>query len=134
MYPTNATFDIHPETIDIEQPSFASRQYIVAYQVNAILDICLVPVLIQQPILYSAYASLENENEPTGQKQRYTLQRDATASNFKQNNAYSPDPIIINVAAGLDSDYWWITAITMSSALIGGLLLTKSLDSVSIWS
>ena len=29
---------VHPEVIEIEQPSFASRQYVVAYQVSATLD------------------------------------------------------------------------------------------------
>mmetsp|Transcript_38698 Transcript_38698/g.63275 ORF Transcript_38698/g.63275 Transcript_38698/m.63275 type:complete len:91 (+) Transcript_38698:507-779(+) len=86
----------------------------------------LVPIVIKQPSLYSASVTLGDENESNAKY--YTLQTDVTEEKLNP-----PDPIIIHAAAGLDSDYWWITGITMSSALIGGLVLMKSLDSVSIW-
>lgn len=167
---TSSTCDIrflHPETIDIEQPSFASRQYIVAYQVNAMLELSfepsseglmkelevvvdygttlhlrypppisnenvqaangLVPIAIQHPVLYSASMSLEGADEPNANIY-YALKTDALEAILNP-----PDPIIVHVVAGLDSDYWWTTIITMTSAMIGGLILINSLDSVSTW-
>jgi len=159
---------IHPEVIDIEQPSFASGQHVVAYQISASLDFTppnqgdeleiaidygttlhirypspivsndkktdngLVPVVIQQPILYAASATIHGVDDT--EEQRYRLQTDVTSPSFeKAKSSIPPNPIVIHVAAGLDDDYWWITILTMSSALIGGLVLMKSLDSVSIW-
>jgi len=154
---------VHSETIDIEQPSFASRQYIVAYEVKAMLDVSfgqnsvdfmkelevvvsygttlhlrypppitnennqaingLVPVTIQHPVLYAASMSLEDKYENTNTY--YAFQPDAILN--------SPHPIIVRAAAGLDSDYWWTTVITMVSALVGGLVLINSFDAVSTW-
>lgn len=173
---------IHPEVIDIEQPAFASRQYVVAYEVSATLDFVassspssqlpnnikieidygttlhirysapimnrtghnydkmnvdgLVPIVIQQPVLYSASATIlsGDDDEQNKLEQQYRLQTDVyalTTANDKE--SVPPNPIIIHVPAGLDDDYWWVTFVTMASALIGGLLLMKSLDSVSIW-
>jgi len=162
---------IHPEVIDIEQPSFASRQYVVAYQISASLDFAspkeegdelniaidygttlhirypspiglndgngndgLVPVVIQQPTLYSASATKIHGDDTSNEEQRYRLQTDVTSPSFDEAKSSIPsNPIVIHVAAGIDDDYWWITLVTMSSALIGGLVLMKSLDSVSIW-
>mmetsp|Transcript_13258 Transcript_13258/g.32220 ORF Transcript_13258/g.32220 Transcript_13258/m.32220 type:complete len:500 (+) Transcript_13258:96-1595(+) len=156
----------HPETIDIEQPSFASRQYVVAYQISAMMDFSLlpseigsereleiaidygttlhirypspilgdaattinglVPISIQHPVVFSASASLrENDKHDESNVSRY-FERESDARP-------PPNPIIIHVAAGMDGDSWWVTAITMSSALIGGLMLMKSLDLVSMW-
>jgi len=159
---------IHPEVIDIEQPSFVSGQHVIAYQISASLDFTppnqgdelkiaieygttlhirypspivsndeigdngYVPVVIQQPILYSASATIHSDEST--EEQRYRLQTDVTSPSFeKAKSSIPPNPIVIHVAAGLDDDYWWITILTMSSALIGGLVLMKSLDSVSIW-
>ena len=162
---------IHPEVIDIEQPSFASRQHVVAYQISASLDFVppkegdelkiaidygttlhirypspiglndeigdngLVPVVIQQPTLYSASAATINgDDDASNEEQRYRLQTDVTSPSFDETkSSIPPNPIVIHIAAGSDDDYWWITVGTMSSALIGGLVLMKSLDSVSIW-
>lgn len=155
---------IYPETIDIEQPSFASRQYVVAYQINATLDMTssaasaeslqiaidygttlhirylspitqdsngldiiyqgvdgLVPIAIQHPILYSAGVSMRKAE---GRKQHFALQ---------QGENVASDPIIAYVAAGLDSDYRLVTLVTMVSALMGGLVLMRSMGQVSIW-
>ena len=164
---------VHPEIIDIEQPSFASRQYVVAYQISVMLDLSfehhnasgieskgkaleivveygttlhirypppisantgggLDSIVIQQPMLNSASASIGgDENAESDEATYYMLQTasEAAATSLPP----PPNPIIIHVAAGLDSDYWWVTIVTMSSALIGGFLLIKSLDSVSIW-
>jgi hypothetical protein len=45
-----------------------------------------------------------------------------------------PQPVVINVAAGMNADYWWVTLITMSAAVVGGIVVIKSMDSVSQWS
>ena len=194
------------ETIDIEQPSFASRQYVVAFQINASLDFSyssslsssaleglevvidygttlhirypspiirltddddddsngsskmnidegkhgVVLIAIQQPVLYSAgiesSAKQKNSNNSsdtttTVVERQYILQTDssATSNTPTKNNDHDdeydppPDPIIVFVAAGLDSDYWWVTMVTMSAAFIGGFVLVKSMDSVSTW-
>ena len=166
---------IHPEIIDIEQPSFASRQYVVAYNINATVDLSsllqsplaaggggealatakkklqvtidygtmlhirypspivlfdlnhvhgLVPIVIQQPVIYSAFATVQNNAKASDAKAFYSLQLQSSSI---------PDPIVIHVPAGLDSDYWLVTLITMVSALIGGFGMMKSLDSVSKW-
>mmetsp|Transcript_11569 Transcript_11569/g.24668 ORF Transcript_11569/g.24668 Transcript_11569/m.24668 type:complete len:485 (+) Transcript_11569:169-1623(+) len=157
---------LHPETIDIEHPSFASRQYVVAYQVNARLDLSfgpnsrgtrreldvvidygttlhirypppisnnakeafhgLVPLVIQQPALYSSSIWFGDEAETNAKY--YNLRTEVI-----DENSSHPEPIVIHVPAGLDNDYWWITIVTLSSAMIGGLVLMKSLDSVSEW-
>jgi hypothetical protein len=44
-----------------------------------------------------------------------------------------PQPIVISVAIGVDNDYWWVTSITMLSALVGGFVVMGSIDSVSTW-
>ena len=159
-----------PETIDIEQPSFASRQYVVVYELNAELDFPnpndipedkldivleysttlhvrypapissvvqlsendeMVPVIIQQPVLYSASVSLRSNDEVADQL--YSLHADVNASKFSEHNAASRENIIIRVAAGLDNDHGWVTALTLSLAMLGGFVLTRSLDSISIW-
>ena len=43
------------------------------------------------------------------------------------------DPIIIRIAVGMDADYWLVTLATVTSALIGGMLVILSLDSISVW-
>ena len=160
-----------PETIDIEQPSFASRQYVVVYELNAELDFPnpndipedkldivleysttlhvrypapissvvrlsendeMVPVIIQQPVLYSASVSLRSNDEVADQL--YSLHADVNASKFSEHNATSRENIIIRVAAGLDNDHGWVTALTLSLAMLGGFVVTRSLDSISIWS
>ena len=87
----------------------------------------LVPIAIQHPVLYSASMSLEGADEPNANIY-YALKTDALEAILNP-----PDPIIVHVVAGLDSDYWWTTIITMTSAMIGGLILINSLDSVSTW-
>jgi hypothetical protein len=230
-YYSSSTCDIefvHPEVIDIEQPSFASRQHVVAYRVGGYAlidppphpprrrqhgngapsspsstrggggdrtleivieygttlhvrypapivassasgggpasparnddDDGLVSVVVQQPILYSAYASLNDDvgsddvgsdDESTGGRllASYALRTDdvgddrtttttATTTTTTRTTTASyppPDPIVIRVAAGVDSDYLFVTVVTMMSALIGGLLVIRSLDSISVW-
>jgi hypothetical protein len=147
------------EVIDIEQPSFSSRQYVVVYHIHVSLDFNeshykamrgglaldidfattlhirylspavngdVVPIVIQQPLLYSAVADIYDR--------RYILQTNATASEYGGDNKWSvPQPIIVNVAAGIDDDYWWVTLITMSAAVIGGIAVITSIDSISDW-
>ena len=120
----------------------------------------LVPVVVQQPILYSAYASLNDDvgsddvgsddvgsdDESTGGRllASYALRTDdvgddrtttATTTRTRTTTVSypPPDPIVIRVAAGVDSDYLFVTVMTMMSALIGGLLVIRSLDSISVW-
>jgi hypothetical protein len=159
---------VSPETIDIEQPAFASRQYIVAYEFSAELDLLVpneileneleiiieygttlhtrypplissdvdqagrhgvVPIVIQKPVLYSAYMRLNDYDK--GTNQHYLLQTDPSA--FNEAASLSRDVIIIHVAAGLDDDHAWVTIVTLSLALLGGFVLMRSLDSISIW-
>jgi hypothetical protein len=62
------------------------------------------------------------------------LNMDALAETHKNpEESAVPDPIIVHVAAGFDGDYWWVTSITMLSALIGGFMIMKSIDSISLW-
>jgi hypothetical protein len=154
------------EVIDIEQPSFASRQYVVVYHISGSWDFDyshhkgaeglelyfdygttlhirypspiinqtshqdgLVPIVIQQPTLYSATADFQCLTLDSSLK--YILQTDVTASDKKWD---VPQPIIINVAAGINDNYWWVTLITMSAAIIGGIVVIKSMDSLSQWS
>ena len=181
---------VHPEVIDIEQPSFASRQYVVAYQISATLDFDfldmtssslskdkleiaidygttlhirypapivsplnkgdanvvndpgdegLVSIMIQQPVLYhaSAATATTSRKSETEESIQYTsiLQTDVGNDNAKFNNTPNtpPHPISIQVSTGNDDDYWYITLITMLSALLGGWLVMISLDSVSVW-
>ena len=182
---------VHPEVIDIEQPSFASRQYVVAYQISATLDFDfldmtssslskdklmeiaieygttlhirypapivsplnkgdanvvndpgdegLVYIMIQQPVLYhaSAATATTSRKSETEESIQYTsiLQTDVGNDNAKFNNTPNtpPRPISIQVSTGNDDDYWYITLITMLSALLGGWLVMISLDSVSVW-
>jgi hypothetical protein len=153
------------EVIDIEQPSFASRQYVVVYHISVSLDFDrshhketeglelrinygttlhirypspiinqtdvteggLIPIVIQQPVLYSAIADIS--------ERKYILQTDVTASEFGRDKKWDvPQPIVTNIAAGINADYWWVTLITMSAAVIGGIVVIKSMDSVSQWS
>lgn len=147
------------EVIDIEQPSFSSRQYVVIYHIHVSLDFNeshykamkgglildidyattlhirypspavngdVVPIVIQQPLLYSAVADMYNR--------KYILQTNATVSEYGGDNKWAvPQPIIVNVAAGIDDDYWWVTLITMSAAVIGGIAVITSIDSISDW-
>jgi len=163
------------ETIDIEQPSFASRQYVVAFRVDAYLEFIpssetsttfldsnpleviirygttlhtrypspidvnrnttttkkhpgashgTVPIAIEPPSLYSAGIRLHPSN---GDAREYVLRTHAPA--FGQ----ADGPIVIRVAAGATGDYWWVTFVTLAVALAGGVVLVRSLDSVSIW-
>ncbi|KAL9181820.1 hypothetical protein ACHAXT_012163 [Thalassiosira profunda] len=160
---------IHPETIDIEQPAFASRQYVVAYQIVATLDLAsdssgnkpgigssglsvaidygttlhvrypspiaphidgsLVPIVIEQPVLYAASATLEAPTAMDGSDAAIHFKLRTTGVNEHR----PPDPVVIRVAAGSDGDYGWVTLVTMASALIGGLMLMRSLDEASVW-
>lgn len=145
------------EVIDIEQPSFSSRQYVVVYHIHVSLDFNeshhkamkgglaldidyattlhirypspaangVVPIVIQQPLLYSAVADIYDR--------KYILQTNATAKYGGDNKWAVPKPIIVNVAAGIDDDYWWVTLITMSAAVIGGIAVITSIDSISDW-
>ncbi|KAL3772247.1 hypothetical protein ACHAWO_012645 [Cyclotella atomus] len=163
---------VSPETIDIEQPSFASRQYVVAFHINASLvfgpdghsltkqlNIGLdygttihtryqlpqfnhqnnasheftgmngtVLITVQQPVLYSSIISVmeRTSNDPL---QYFVL--DTHASSVEKSKI--PQPIVISVAIGVDNDYWWVTSITMLSALVGGFVVMRSIDSVSTW-
>jgi hypothetical protein len=166
------------ETIDIEQPAFASRQYVVAFQIDATMEFSInlssellrgiqvridygttlhiryllplskdhttvngvtdayagmVPISIQQPILYSAnIRCMEVDNNDSVS---YGILNMDTLAETRKNPEESeiPDPIIVHVAAGFDGDYWWVTSITMLSALIGGFMIMKSIDSISLW-
>lgn len=161
---------VSPETIDIEQPAFASRQYIVAYEISAELDLLVpnempeneleisvdyvttlhtrypplissdgdqaghqgvVPIVVQKPVLYSASVRLDDQDK--GTYQQYLLQTDPGASTFTEPASKSQDVIIIHVAAGLDDDHAWVTIVTLSLAMLGGFVLMRSLDSISIW-
>jgi hypothetical protein len=51
----------------------------------------------------------------------------------QQATEHTPDPIIVNVAAGIYDDYWWVTSVTMLSALIGGVIIMQSIYTASIW-
>jgi hypothetical protein len=66
-----------------------------------------------------------------GTNQHYLLQTDPSA--FNEAASLSRDVIIIHVAAGLDDDHAWVTIVTLSLALLGGFVLMRSLDSISIW-
>ena len=99
-----------------------------------------VPVVVQQPVLYSAYASLYgyagSDDGSTGGRllASYALRTDDVGDDRTTTSSYPPpDPIVIRVAAGVDSDYLFVTVATMTSALIGGLLVIRSLDSISVW-
>eukprot|EP00985_Skeletonema_marinoi_P017650 scaffold9736_cov144-Skeletonema_marinoi.AAC.19 len=161
------------EVIDIEQPSFASRQYVVVYHISASLDfdychhegtegfellidygttlhirypspilnqtgvfeVGIVPIVIQQPVLYSTMANVQCLTLDCSFDRKYILQTDVSASEFGTNKALDmPEPVLINVAAGINADYWWVTLITMSAAVVGGIVVIKSIDSVSQWS
>ena len=87
----------------------------------------VVPVDVPHPMLHSASMSLEHEDKP-GTPAHYALPPDGMEVLLN-----SPDPIAIHVAAGLDSDYWWTTVVTMAASLVGGVVLMDSLDSVSTW-
>ena len=215
FYATTSECNIHflaSETVDIEQPSFASRQYVVAFQLDATVqlsyeshdsvktsslsssakesmgalqiyidygttlhtryqlpigptiennesDTCInigssgsvaqkdlrgfVPIVIQQPILYSASVSTTEERVSSSTDKRFFNQRihvlrtDLSSSGYDVDGEHiyttPPNPIIIHVAAGFDDDYWWVTLATMSTVLFGGLVLMKSMDLVSTW-
>ena len=165
---------ISSETIDIEQPSFASRQYVVAFQIYAAIEFStsdlsatllhelqieygttlhlrylppitnelgnsssaiegfngFVPIAIEQPLLYSANMQLiERKNENI--IQYFVLDTDAVIGTQKPSRIH--EPIVISVAAGMDQAYWLVTFITMLSALIGGFVIMRGIDSVSIW-
>ncbi len=161
---------VSPEKIDIEQPSFASRQYVVAYELSADFDLLamneisedhleifveysttlhlrypppipnvlhqagndgMVPIVIQQPDLYSVSAALGNQDKVIDQL--YVRQTGFNTTTFREEASTSRDAIIIRVAAGVDSDHKWVTIVTLSLALLGGFLLLKFLDSISIW-
>jgi len=161
------------EVIDIEQPSFASRQYVVAYHISASLDFDhshnkgsegfelhieygttlhlrypspilyqtgvaggdLVPIVIQQPILYSANADVQCLPLDCLVERKYILETNATASELGAGKKFDiPQPVVVDVAAGITNDYWWVTLITMSAAVIGGIVVIKSMDSISKWS
>jgi hypothetical protein len=154
------------EVIDIEQPSFASRQYVAGYHISVslVFDLShqkrtegleleinygttlhirypspiinqtdveggLVPIFIQQPILYSAIADVHCLTLDCARQRKYNLQTDVTGKKWDV-----PQPIIIKIAAGTHADYWWVTILTMSAAVIGGIVVIKSMDSVSQWS
>jgi hypothetical protein len=161
-----------PETIDIEQPSFVSRQYVVAFYIDASLEFVpdasdfakplnivldygttihtryqlplfnhqnntsnvvtgmngMVPVAIHQPVLYS---SIIRVMERTSNDPLHYFVLDTHASTIEESRM--PLPIVIPVATGVDNDYWWVTSITMLSALLGGFVVMKSIDSVSTW-
>jgi hypothetical protein len=100
---------------------------------------------VRQPVLYSTSASLEYAGDGNGRSFKIdgrlvahslrtndivdTLRTSSTAS------FHSPplDPIVIRIAVGIDADYWLVTLATMTSALIGGMLVIWSLDSISVW-
>ncbi|KAL3771364.1 hypothetical protein ACHAW5_000073 [Stephanodiscus triporus] len=56
-----------------------------------------------------------------------------TTTTTTTNACPPPDPIVVRVAAGVNGDYWSVKIATMTSALIGGLLVMRGLDSISIW-
>jgi len=161
------------EVIDIEQPSFASRQYVVVHHISASMEFDyshhegtegfeflidygttlhirypspilnqtgvfeggLVPIVIQQPVLYSAMANVQCLTLDCSFDRKYILQTDVSASEFSTDKKLDiPQPVVINVAAGINADYWWVTLITMSAAVVGGIVVIKSMDSVSQWS
>lgn len=162
------------EVIDIEQPSFASRQYVVVYYISASLEFehsnhkgtegfelqidygttlhirypspvlnqtgvadgGLVPIVIQQPVLYLANAHIQCLTVDCSLERKYILKTDASASEFGtvDKKLDMPQLIFINVAAGINADYWWVSLITMSAAVIGGIAVIKGMDSISKWS
>jgi len=160
------------EVIDIEQPSFASRQYVVVYHISASLDFDhsyskgtegfelhieygttlhvrypspilyetgvteggLVPIVIQQPVLYSAIANVQCLPLDCSLERTYILETNATTSEHNSGKKLDiPQPVVIDVAAGIHNDYWFVTMITMSAAVIGGIIVIKSMDSISKW-
>ena len=67
-------------------------------------------------------------------ERKYILETDASASQFSADKKWDvPQTIVVNVAAGVNSDYWWVTVITMLAAVIGGIAVIKSMDSISKW-
>ncbi|KAL3794305.1 hypothetical protein HJC23_012430 [Cyclotella cryptica] len=166
---------ISSETIDIEQPSFASRQYVVAFQIDVTMEFsnsvssellqgmqvgidysttlhiryllpiskdhtgvsrgsgaygAMVPIYIQQPTLYSAKLRfVERDNNDS--LLTFILDTETPVESHKESAVL--DPVVVHVAAGFDNDYWRVTSVTMLSALIGGFMIIKSIDSVSIW-
>ena len=145
---------INAEVIDVEQPSFASRPYVVAFQIMASFELSgsnnddelrfaieygtrihvryqepaqnstnndLVPVTIQPPVLYSATAKLDGAARST----LFSLDLNAVQ--------FAADPVVFRVSTGRQSDYWIVTIATMGTALVGGILLLRSIDSISTW-
>ena len=117
-------------------------------------------VVIQRPILYSAYASLikkydNDEKKMTRQHQqqvnyifcstldnyddttsRHRLDKEKAVAESMTTTTFPDDyssHIIITVAAGMDEHYWFVTIVSMTFAFIGGLLVLVSLDSISVW-
>lgn len=105
----------------------------------------LVSVIVHRPVLYSASVGLERAGHDDGGSMAgrlayYALRSDDNdvvgddPTTTTTMNARPPlDPIVVRVAAGIDGDYWSVTIATMTSALIGGLLVMRGLDSISIW-
>ncbi|KAL3827349.1 hypothetical protein ACHAXA_003083 [Cyclostephanos tholiformis] len=191
---------VHPEIIDIEQPSFASRQHVVAYRIGGVAlvdlpptpprrddddgsssrivgerwtfleivieygtmlhvrypppivrsvlgknDDGLVDVIVRHPVLYSASANLEHVGDDDGGSSigGRLLAYSLIVNDFDKDHDWKlstaslhlppPDPIFIRVAVGMDADYWLVTLATMTSAIIGGMLVIWSLDSISVW-
>lgn len=154
---------ISSDVIDVEQPSFASRQHVVVYHITASLDFSdshhdgleldihywstlhirypspvgnqqgVADIVIQQPMLYAAVADLRCLTADCPLERNYILQTDAAASEYKRDKWDIPQPIIISVAAGINADFWWVTLMTMSAAMIGGIVVVRNIDSVSDW-
>lgn len=164
---------ITPQTIDIEQPSFASQQYVVAFQIHASIEFSTVasmermqqmqllfeygttihtryqlplsidgknnelrgimPVAIEQPVLYTATARLLDRKG--SEAMQFFVLDTATLTESSQDSyePTTPIPLVINVAVGVDDDYFLVTSITLLSALIGGFIVIRSIDLVSIW-
>lgn len=145
---------INAEVIDVEQPSFASRPYVVAFQIMASFELSgsknedelrfaieygtkihsryqepaqnssnseLVAVTMQQPVLYSATAKLD----VTARSALFSLDLNAVQ--------FAASPVVFTVATGNHRDYWFVTIATMGTALVGGVILIRRIDSISTW-
>ena len=160
---------ISSEVIDIEQPSFASQQYVAVYHISITLGLDsahnggadwfdldidyatnlhirypslllnetqrLAPIVIQQPVLYSANADIQCISAECSRNVfKYVLQTNVASVETDMDKKWDiPHPIAINFAAGVQADYWWVTFITMTAAIVGGFVVITNMDSISQW-
>mmetsp|Transcript_27312 Transcript_27312/g.64878 ORF Transcript_27312/g.64878 Transcript_27312/m.64878 type:complete len:424 (+) Transcript_27312:176-1447(+) len=145
---------INAEVIDVEQPSFASRPYVVAFQIMASFELSgsnnddelrfvieygtRIHVRYQEPAQNSSNNELVTVSIQQPVLYSATAKLDITARStlFSLNlNDVQPaaDPVVFTVATGNHSDYWFVTIATMGTAFVGGVLLIRRIDSISTW-